>query len=114
MRMLRPLFLLTAIISVFLSSGCGHFGKERESIIVQGEVNRPGVYYIEKKLAFIVVVLGARGYTSQADPTKVIIERDSKSFVLDMSTPKDKPGPFLAVQFKIQDGDVITVPKKSE
>lgn len=112
--MLRPLFLITAITCVFLLSGCGHFGRERESIVIQGEVNRPGIYYIDKKLAYIVVVLGARGYTANADPSKVIIERDSKSFVLDMSTPKDKPGPFLAEQFRIQDGDIITVPKKKE
>lgn len=106
------MFLITSITFSLLVSGCGHLSEDKEAITIQGEVRRPGVYFIKNKLAYIVVVMGARGYTPNADNSKVIIDRGSKSFMLDMSTPKEKPGPFLAEQFKIQGGDVITVPKK--
>ena len=112
--MLRSLIFFTGLSLIFCLSGCAHVPSEKQSIWVQGEVRRPGKYYIDKKLAYIVVIMGARGYTMNADPTKVIIDRKSKSFMLDLSTSKKRPGPHLAETFLIQPGDRITVPKKKQ
>ena len=112
--MLRSFIFLTGISLILCLSSCRHTPPPKKTIFIQGEVRRPGKYFIDKKLAYLVVIMGARGYTRNADPTKVIIDRKSKSFILDLSTSKDKPGPHLAETFLIQDGDRITIPKKRQ
>lgn len=109
MRYLKFLLLITIIVCVV---GCKST-KPRETVTIVGEVNRPGVYFIKKPTPFMILLLGARGYTENADATKVIIERKSKSIILDLSIPANKPAPHLAETFTIYPFDVITVSKKA-
>lgn len=86
--------------------------KNRQYVTFQGEVNRPGDYFINNKIPYILVLLEARGYTDQADSSKVIVERKGKSVILDLSIPVNREAPHLAEKFIIYPFDKITVPKK--
>jgi protein involved in polysaccharide export with SLBB domain len=112
--MFKSGLLLTAAALMLIFSGCGHLTPKKQKIRIQGEVRRPGVYLIQDNIVYIVAIMGARGYTFDADPSKVIIDRKSKSVILDMSTPKGKPGVHLAEKFLVRGGDVITIPKKKK
>jgi len=108
MRYFKFLVLIIIIVGVV---GCKST-KPRETVTIIGEVNRPGIYFIKKPTPFMILLLGARGYTENADATKVIIERNSKSIILDLSIPVSKPPPHLAETFTVYPFDVITVSKK--
>ena len=110
--MSRSGLLLTAIALSLMFSGCAHKQAEKQYVTIMGEVNRPGDYFIKKRVPYILVLLEARGYTEFADSTQVIVERNSKSVILDLSIPKSKQPPHLAETFMIYPYDIITVPKK--
>lgn len=108
MRYLKTLILVTILMGI---AGC-QSAKPRDTVTIIGEVNRPGVYFIKKPTPFMILLFGARGYTENADSTKIIIERKSKSVILDLSIPANKPAPHLAETFMIYPFDKITVSKK--
>ena len=106
--------LLIIILTAAFISSCTTTENNQKYVILLGAVNRPGTYLITKKVPFILLLLQARGYAENADPTKVVIERDSKSAVLDLSIYKNKPAPHLAETFLIHPYDRIFVPEKKK
>lgn len=110
--MLRSIYLFIVASSVLLLFGCAHREPERKYITIMGAVNRPGVYFIKHKVPYILILMQARGYTDFADPTRVIVERNSKSVILDLNISKSTPSPHLAEKFMIYPYDVIVVPVK--
>ena len=83
------------------------------TLLYKGEVNRPGDYFINNNIPYILVLLEARGYTDNADASKVIVERKNKSVILDLSIPVTKRAPHLAEKFILHPYDIVTVPSKS-
>jgi protein involved in polysaccharide export with SLBB domain len=112
--MLKSGLLLIAIALLMLLSGCAHKEDERKYITIMGAVNRPGDYFVNSKVPYILILLEARGYTEFADSTQVIVERNSKSVILDLSIPESQQPPHLAEKFMVYPYDVITVPKKKQ
>ncbi len=101
------LFLL-----VFLLGGCVSGSMEREYVTIQGAVSRPGRYFVNKHVPYIILLFEARGYAPDADSENVIVERQGKSVILDLSIPENRPPPHLAEQFRVHPYDLITVPSK--
>lgn len=110
------LFFITVSLMLCVTS-CSTGRGSSQVIIMQGEVNRPGEYQLtgeyktKKEIPYILVLLGARGYTDNADASKVIVERNGKSVILDLSIPVTKEAPHLAEKFILHANDIVTVPK---
>ena len=105
--------LFISICIVLCLSACSTGNTPRKYVTIQGEVNRPGDYFINNNIPYILVLLEARGYTDNADASKVIVERKNKSVILDLSIPVTKRAPHLAEKFILHPYDIVTVPSKS-
>ena len=110
--MLRSGLLLIAVSFMLCLTACSTGASGSNYITFQGEVNRPGDYKIKKKIPYILALLAARGYTDQADATHVIVERNNKSVILDLSISEQKEAPHLAEKFILHPYDIVTVPKR--
>lgn len=110
--MARSKLMIIAVSIILCLTACRSGKEARKHVIFQGEVNRPGEYLINNNIPYILVLLEARGYTPNADATQVILERNGKSVILDLSIPADKMAPHLAEKFILHPYDRITVPSK--
>lgn len=75
-------------------------------VSVNGQVNRPGVVYLnpEQKMTVTQVIAAAGSYTRLARTSKIILRRDGKDRRLDLDKPSD--------DIEIVDGDIITVEER--
>jgi protein involved in polysaccharide export with SLBB domain len=107
--------ILCAAVSALLISGCSLLSEPApKMILLQGEVNRPGEYIVKKPIKFILLLFKAYGYTENADPKNAVIERNGKSFIINLGIPANEPPPHLAETFTVYPGDIITIPAKKK
>ena len=105
--------IICALIASLFISGCSIFSQPApKMILLQGEVNRPGEYIIKKPIKFILLLFKAYGYNENADPKNAIVERNGKSFIINLGIPANEPPPHLAETFTVYPGDIITIPTK--
>lgn len=110
--MSRTILFAISFTLIFCLTACSTGKEARKHITIQGEVNRPGVYLINNNIPYILILLNAHGYTDNADSNNVIIERNGKSAILDLSIPVDRQAPHLAEKFILHPNDTVTVPRK--
>jgi len=102
-----------AIFTVIFLSGCGMFTNDKpKMILIQGAVNRPGEYMVKKPVKYILLLFKAYGYREDANPKNTIVERNGKSFIINLGIPVNEPPPHLAEKFTVYPGDIITIPRK--
>ena len=107
---LSALCFLVMLLSILTS--CSIFSSKPQIITIQGAVNRPGDYIVNKPVKFILLLFKAYGYAGNADPKNAVVKRDNKSFYINLDIPANEPPPHLAETFTVYPGDTIFIPFK--
>lgn len=107
-------FVIFCFLAILLSisTGCSIFQGKPKIITIQGAINRPGDYIVNKPVKFILLLFKAYGYNGNADPKHAVVNRNNKSFYINLDIPANEPPPHLAETFTVYPGDTIFIPFK--
>ena len=99
-------------ITLSILTSCSIISNKSKIITIQGAVNRPGDYIVNKPVKFILLLFKAYGYNGNADPKHAVVNRNNKSFYINLDIPANEPPPHLAENFTVYPGDRIFIPFK--